>query len=97
MKTAITPSVMSAKVQQYSCGKVPMSMRRRWYVFRREFLPGLAFTCLVVFTLLFWKAYLSPVVQPQNVRVAVKMGNDPVAKETVGRAAVYGSMGFINE
>jgi len=97
MKTAITPSVMSAKVQQISCGKVPMSMRRRWYVFRREFLPGLAFTCLVVFTLLFWKAYLSPVVQPQNVRVAAKMGNDSIAKETAGRAAVYGPMGFINE
>ncbi|MCK9315244.1 MAG: hypothetical protein M0Q48_03745 [Verrucomicrobia bacterium] len=97
MKTAITPSVMSAKVQQISSGKVPMSIRRRWYVFRREFLPGLAFTCLVVFTLLFWKAYLSPVVQPQNVRVAAKMGNDSIAKEPVGRAAVYGPMGFINE
>ena len=74
-----------------------MPIRRRWYVFRREFLPGLAFTCLVVFTLLFWKAYLLPIAQPQNVRVAAKTGNETVTKETVGRAAVYGPMGFINE
>ncbi|MGI6345511.1 MAG: hypothetical protein ACOX2U_00015 [Limisphaerales bacterium] len=84
-------------MQQNSYGKIPMPIQRRWYVFRRHSLPGLAFTCLVVFTLLFWKAYLSPVAQPQDVQVATKVSKDSMVKEARSKTPVYAPMGFINE
>lgn len=89
--------VVSANVQHRSDKKIPMPIRRRWSIFRRQFLPTIAFSAVILFTLFFWKIYIMPVGHPQGIQTAQKKNTELVIGKAPAKKAVTSSVGMISE
>ena len=79
-------------------GKIPMSNRRKWLNFRRDILPTLFFSSVVLFTFLFWKMYLSPIEYSAQEVQASSGGFDYLSEihfSTGNNHKVNPSIGFI--
>lgn len=85
-------------MQQLYFEKVPTPASRRWAMFRYQLLPTIAFTCLVLFTLFFWGAYVAPIEHPQGIQaVTDQPAKEHIAQTLTSESLVRGAMGFIVE